>query len=133
VPLLGEGGITAVVAAPHEGFEAACRGAGLRVIHEEQIRHVRLQEAGAAKADETVVVKAGLWPGVGNPDPSVASATRSLWIDQNGYLVGYLRAPYPVATGAGYLPLMRGGVARPRVSLRFLELALTEARMAATT
>ena len=132
VPLLREGGITAVVAAPHEGFEAACREAGLRAIHEDQIRSLRLQELGDARQGETVVIRSGLWPGTGNPDPGVASATRSLWIDQNAYLVGYLRALYPaVQPVLGYLPDAEAGVSPDR-AFRFdsLELALTEAWMA---
>src|SRR5947209_6680720 len=89
VPLLNEGGITAVVAAPNEPFEKACREAGLALIPEMDMHSVK---PGAAKPGECAVVAAGLWPGVHRPDPQTAGATRSLWMDQNCSLVHYLRA-----------------------------------------
>ena len=49
VPLLREGGITAVVAARNESFEKACLAAGIRVIFEEQVQTLGLHEVGKAK------------------------------------------------------------------------------------
>lgn len=129
VPLLREGGITAVVAARNESFEKACLAAGIRVIFEEQVQTLGLHEVGKAKPGVTALVKAGLWPGVRGRDPSVASATRSIWIDQNCHLIGYLRALHPGQPALlGYLPDSDAGVQEGRV-IRFesLELALTEA------
>ncbi len=132
VPLLREGGITAVVAAREEGFEKACLAAGIRVISEEQVQTLGLHEVGKARPGVTALVKAGLWPGVRGRDPSIASATRSIWIDQNCHLIGYLRALHPGQPALlGYLPDSDAGVREGRV-IRFesLELALTEAWVA---
>jgi hypothetical protein len=79
-----------------------------------------------------LVVQSGLWPGTRNPDPALASATRSVWIDQNCYLVRYIQALYPkIPPVLGYLPDEEAGVGAGR-TLRFesLELALAEAWMA---
>ncbi len=129
VPLLLEGGVSAVIAAPHEGFEKACRDAGIRVVPEEQVRLLDLSDAGKARPGEITLIKRGLWPGVHSPDPSVAGATQSVWMDQNCYLVGYLRTLYPSQPAVlGYLPDKDAGV-QPGRAIRFdtLELALTEA------
>lgn len=132
VALLREGGITAVVAARNEGFEKACLAAGIRVISEEQVQTLGLHEVGKARPGVTALVKAGMWPGVRGRDPSIASATSSVWIDQNCHLVGYLRALHPRQPAVlGYLPDSDAGVREGRV-IRFesLELALTEAWVA---
>ena len=61
----------------------------------------------------------------------VASATRGVWIDQNCYLVQYLRALYPkIPPLLGYLPDEEGGVPPERsVPFDTLETALAEAWM----
>ncbi len=129
VALLREGGVTAVIAPPHQGFEKACVDAGIRSIPAGQVRLLDLRDAGTARAGEVALVKAGLWPGVHRPDPTVAGASRSTWMDQNCYLVNWLRALHPrQPTLLGYLPDKSAGVQPDRV-FRFdsLELALAEA------
>ena len=132
VPLLGEGGITAVIAARGESFERACLTAGIRHIPEQQVQVLGLHELGKAKPGVTALVKAGLWPGVRDPDPSIASATRGLWIDQNCYLAAYLRALHPRQPAVlAYLPDRDAGVAPGRaVHFDSHELALAEAWVA---
>lgn len=132
VSLLQEGGITAVAAAPHPAFEQACRAAQIQVIPEASIRTVELEQAGRAAGGDLTVVKAGLWPGTRNPDPALASATRSVWLDQNCYLVRYLQALYPkVPPVLGYLPDEDAGITSGRaVRFESLELALAEAWLA---
>ena len=132
LPLLKEGGITAVVAAPNEGFEKACVGSGIRFVSERQVRLLGISEAGKAPPGEIGLIKTGLWPGTRNPQATVASATRSLWMDQNCYLVEYLRALYPGQPAVlAYLPNADAGVAPGRV-IRYEshELALVEAWVA---
>jgi hypothetical protein len=132
LPLLKEGGITAVVAAPNEGFEKACLGAGIRFVSERQVRLLGISEAGKAQPGEIGLIKTGLWPGTRNPQASVASATRSLWMDQNCYLVAYLRTLYPAQPAVlAYLPNADAGVESGRV-IRYEshELALVEAWVA---
>lgn len=132
LPLLKEGGITAVVAAPNAGFEKACVGSGIRFVSERQVRLLGINEAGKAQPGEIGLIKTGLWPGTRNPQATVASATRSLWMDQNCYLVGYLRALYPGQPAVlAYLPDADAGVEAGRV-IRYEshELALVEAWVA---
>lgn len=131
VPLLREGGITTVISPPHEGFEKACEAARLQVIHESDVQFVALPDAAKARPETPVVFRSGLWPGVHPLDASVASATRGVWIDQNCYLVKFLRALYPkLPPVLGYLPDKDGGVPPERaVPFDTLELALAEAWM----
>ena len=131
VPLLREGGITAVLSPPHEPFEKACSAAGIQVVHEADVRIVPLADAPKTSAGSPVVFRAGLWPGVHPLDGSVASATRGVWIDQNCYLVNYLKALFPgLPPILGYLPDKEGGVPPERaVPFDTLELALAEAWM----
>lgn len=129
VALLLEGGVTVVIAAPGGSFERACADAGIRVITHAQVRLLGLRDAGMARAGEHTLIKAGLWPGVHRPDPSVAGATRGAWMDQNCYLVSWLRALYPrLPAVLGYVADGEAGV-QPGRAIRFdsLELALTEA------
>lgn len=129
VPLLREAAITAVVAPPDEAFEKACREAGIQAIPEKKLEPVTLAAAGKAKPGAMTVVNAGLWPGVQRPDPQVASATRSLWLDQNCGLLHYVRALYPaVPRVLAYQPDKEAGVSPDQlVPYEALELALTEA------
>src|SRR5690348_3942435 len=62
-------------------------------------------------------------------DPGVASATRGVWIDQNCYLVEYLRALDPkLPPILGYLPDKDAGVPPERlVPFDTLEMALADA------
>ncbi len=132
LPLLKEGGITAVVTAPNETFEKACVGSGIRFVSDRQVRLLGINEAGKAQPGEIGLIKTGLWPGTRNPQAAVASATRSLWMDQNCYLVGYLRALYPGQPAVlAYLPNAEAGVESGRV-IRYEshELALVEAWVA---
>src|SRR5947209_18008287 len=115
VPLLREGGITAVLIAPNESFEKACTAARIQVIHESDVQFLRFVDAAKAAASAPVVFQAGLWPGVHMPDQSVASATRGVWIDQNCYLVECLRALYPkLPPVLGYLQDKECGVPTER-------------------
>ena len=131
VPLLREGGITAVLISPNDSFEKACAAERLQVIHDTDVRFVGLADAATAGSGRAMVFQAGMWPGVHMPDATVASATRSVWIDQNCYLVQYLRALYPkVSPVLGYLPNKEAGVPPERaVPFHTLELALAEAWM----
>ena len=95
MPLLHEGGITAVLTSPNEGFEKACAAVGIEVVHESDVQFIGLADAAKAGSGSPVIFRAGLWPGVHPLDASVASATRGVWIDQNCYLVECLRALYP--------------------------------------
>lgn len=132
VPLLQEGGITAVVAKADAVFEQACRAAQIRVFPEASLRQVDLEEVGRVTPENLIVVRSGLWPGTRNPDPALASATRGVWLDQNCYLVRYLQALYPkVPPVLGYLPDEEAGISGGRaVRFESLELALAEAYMA---
>ena len=128
VSLLKEAGITAVVAPPAEPFHKACAEARIEVIPEADLQVLSLDDGAKAKADRPVVFKAGLWPGVQRPDPQSAGATHSLWMDQNCWLVNFLRARYP-KTGAvlGYAPDQDGGVKPTQmVAYDALELALVD-------
>jgi hypothetical protein len=131
VPLLRDGGITAVVAAPDESFEKACIAAGIQVVHESEVQFVTPAEAAQARSGVPVIYRAGLWPGVHTQSQVVASATRAVWIDQNCYLVQYLRTLFPkIPPVLGYLPDKDGGVPPERsVPFETLELALAEAWM----
>jgi len=132
VAVLQEGGITAVVTAPSPTFEKACADAGIKVIPEGQVRLLAVGDAGNVQPGEIGLIKTGLWPGTRNPQANVASATTSLWMDQNCYLVGYLRALHPDQPAVlAYLPDAAAGIQPGRV-VRFdsFELALVEAWVA---
>ena len=129
VPLLTEGGITAVVCAPNDAFARACADAKIVVMAESSVASVSLDDAQKAPAAGLSVIKDGLWPGVHRPDPQTASATRSLWLDQNCSVVHYARTIQPrLAPVLGYLPDKEAGVTPERlVPYDSHELALTEA------
>ncbi|MGO9895021.1 MAG: hypothetical protein ACLPX8_12505 [Bryobacteraceae bacterium] len=131
VPLLREGGITAVLTSPNESFEKACVAARIQVIHETEVQFVGLGDTAEARSGRAVVFRAGIWPGVHTPDRAVASATSGVWIDQNCYLVQCLRALYPnMPPVLGYLPNKEAGVPPERaVPFHTLELGLAEAWM----
>jgi hypothetical protein len=131
VPLLRDGGITAVLIAPDEAFEKACAAAGIQVVHEGDVRFVSPADAAKADSGQPLIFRAGLWPGVHTQSQVAASATRGVWIDQNCYLVPYLRALYPrIPPILGYLPDKDGGVPPERsVPFETLELALAEGWM----
>jgi hypothetical protein len=128
VPLLCEGGVTAVLtASSDERFAKACADAGIAAAVEADVPTVGLEEAGHASGP--AIFTTGLWPGVQRPDPQVASATRSLWLDQNCSLVQYIRALHPKVTPVlGYRPDQAAGVSADRLlPFETLELALAEA------
>ena len=129
VPLLREGGITAVLTSPSEAFAAACAQAKIHILTDRDFQTVTLENAAAAKPGVPAIVKAGVWPGVQAPEPGTAGATSSLWIDQNSYLVAYLRALYPnLPPVLGYLPDKDAGIGPDRVLGReVLDLPLVEA------
>ncbi len=124
-PLLKQGGITVAWAQPNESFEKACAAAGVETLAAGDLQTLRIEELGQAKPGVPVAVNAGTWPGVRGRDVAVASATRSLWVDANGFRIAYLRALYPKLTPLlAYRPGGQGGRAIPYGSL---ELALVEA------
>lgn len=132
VSLLQEAGVSAVVAPENESFRRACEAAGIQFVPEASLRLVELEPVGEAVPGGPAVVQAGLWPGTRDPDPAVASATRSVWLDQNCYLPRYIQALNPkVFPVLGYLPDEAAGVSAGRnVRFESLELALAEAWMA---
>jgi hypothetical protein len=117
---------------PSPEFEKACADAGIKVIPEGQVRLLAVGDAGKVQAGEIALIKTGLWPGTRNPEANVASATRSLWMDQNCYLVGYLRALHPDQPALlAYLPDADAGIQPGRVvHFDSFELALVEAWVA---
>jgi hypothetical protein len=125
-PLLGEGGITAVISPSDDSFTRACTDAGIKVIPQSDIAAVSIDDAAKAQSG---VIKAGVWPGVHRPDPQTASATRSLWLDQNCSFVQYSRTMFPqLQPVLGYLPDKDAGVTPERlVPYDSHELALAEA------
>jgi hypothetical protein len=131
VPLLRDGGVTTVLIAPDETFEKACAAAGIQVAHESEVQFVTVEDAAKAKPGSPVIFRSGLWPGVHTPTETVASATRGVWIDQNCYLIEYLRALFPkLPPVLGYLPDKEGGVPPERsVPFDTLEMAMAEAWM----
>ena len=135
VPLLKEGGITAVLLADrNEAFEVACRQAGLKVQALTEIQLLPLGSIHRASPNAMVALTNGLWPGVSRgpsqgQDEFTASATQAPWVDANGYWIGILRSLYPNRPALlGYLPDEKAGV-KPDALLpyRSLELALVEA------
>ena len=131
VPLLREGGITAVLSPANESFEKACAAAHIEVVHASDVQFVGLLDTAKIAPGGAVIFQTGLWPGVHTPEAAVASATSTIWIDQNCYLVQCLRALYPtVPPVLGYLPDKDAGVPPDRVvPFHTLEVALAEAWM----
>ncbi len=74
------------------------------------------------------VLRYGTWPGIATPDPGVASATESIWLDANTSLIAQLRAQYPKRQAIlGYRPDREGGVPETRgVPFRSAEVALAD-------
>lgn len=135
VPLLKEGGITAVLLpSRNEVFEAACRQAGLKVQALEEIQFLPLASINGAARGAWVALTEGLWPGVSRgasqgSDEFTAGATQQPWVNANGYWIGILRALCPNRPALlGYLPDEKAGV-KPEISMPYdsLELALVEA------
>ncbi len=131
LPLIQESGATAVVTPSHdEGFERACRDAGLRCATLAELRFSSLADLDRQPARAPVVLTDGAWPGVSRGgDAVIATATQKPWINANGYLASYLRALYPDRPAAlGYLPNERAGLKPGRAApFETLELALIEA------
>ena len=135
VPLLKEGGITAVLLPDrNEVFEADCRKEGLKVQLLEEVQLLSLDAVDRASPKATVALTNGLWPGVSRgesqgQDDFTASATQAPWVDANGYWVGILRALYRERPALlGYLPDDKAGVkAEALLPYTSLELALAEA------
>jgi len=136
VPLLKEGGVTAVVSpGPNEAFAKACKESGIQSLAESQIKFTTLEELPKTDPRGLVALQHGQWPGVTRP-PNVrgrgdetASASNLPWVDANGFWIAYLRAMFPNRPPLlGYLPDEKAGV-KPDRMLPFdsLELALTEA------
>src|ERR1019366_8692079 len=96
-PLLEPGGVDAVwLRTPGDGIAAACRAAGAEVLPADTIRLASLEEYGLAKPAETVVAKAGLWPGAqagarATDGALEAGATGQAWVTANGYLAAWTR------------------------------------------
>ncbi|MGA2078615.1 MAG: hypothetical protein ABSH52_34435 [Terriglobia bacterium] len=135
VSLLKAGGVTTVLASTrNEGFEAACRNAGLKVEALIDIQFLALDSAGGAAPHATVALTNGTWPGVSrgprlDEDEFTAGASAAPWVDANGYLYGMLRALYPDRPALlGYLSDEKAGV-KPETILPYdsLESALIEA------
>jgi hypothetical protein len=74
------------------------------------------------------VLRYGTWPGIATPDPGVASATESIWLDANTSLIAQLRAQYPNRHAIlGFRPDKQGGVPETRsVPFRSAEVALAD-------
>ncbi|MBS1871641.1 MAG: hypothetical protein JSU00_00395 [Acidobacteria bacterium] len=130
VPLLAGAGVTIAVSPPHAAFEAACRTAGIGVAHEADMRIAATVEE-AAKTP-SAAVKAGLWPGIQRQDPQTASATRSVWLDQNCALVNSIRALHPTAPRVlAYVADKQAGVSEGQlIPYDGIELALVDAWVA---
>jgi len=75
------------------------------------------------------VLREGRWPGMQPPDPSVASATESYWVDANSFVAGWLRGVHPErAALLGYRPDENAGVSKHRmIHFDSLELVLADA------
>jgi len=135
VPLLKEGGITAVLLPErNEAFEAACREAGLKVQALAEVQLLSLESIHRASPKAVVALTNGLWPGVSRgpsqgQDEFTASATQAPWVDANGYWIGILRSLYPNRPALlGYLPDDKAGVkSGGLLPYSSLELALVEA------
>jgi hypothetical protein len=131
-PLLKEGGITVAWASLNDAFQKACSAVGVKIVSNGDIQSLGMEELERAKPGVPVAVRTGMWPGVRGRDEAVASATRSLWVDANGFRVAYLRALNNSVTPLlGYLPNREAGVSAERaISFGTLELALVEAWVA---
>ena len=129
VPLLEEGGVTVAWGAAGDAFPAACSAAGIVPLPADGIQTLAIEKMDTATPGVPLAVSTGLWPGVRGRDPAVASATRRLWVDANGFRVAHLRALYPGSTPLlAYLPNSEAGVPPDRViPFATLELALVDA------
>ena len=129
VPLLQEAGISVAWGTADDAFSDACSAVGLRALAPDAIRSVKAEDAGRVDPGAPLIVEDGTWPGVQRQDPALASATRSLWIDTNGYRLGQLRALHPgTIPFLAYQPDTDAGVSADRmVPFESLELALAEA------
>ncbi len=140
----------AELAAANEGLlaqvrQAGFQGAALAADDEASLRsliarHRELELYVFLKPDQIhwriepahAVLIAGLWPGGRYPDPSLASATETPWLDANSYLVAWLRALFPNREALlGYRPDEEAGVAKDqRVPYSSVELAFADAAAA---
>ncbi len=136
VPLLREGGVTAVVAKdPPPDFVDACARAGIQARPVTGLQFVSLEELEGVGPTASAILIHGRWPGASPPpdargqDMEVASASRQPWVDANSFWIAWLHALYPRRTPVlGYLPDENAGLGRDRmVPFDSLELALTEA------
>ena len=133
IPLLRDGGVTAlVVTSRNESFDKACADAGIQVAAEADLQFVGSTNVAKAAADRPVVFQTGKWPGIQRPDPQSAGATHSLWMDQNCWLVQYLKARQPNTPPVlGYRPDADAGVTPSQMmAYDALELALVDAWVA---
>jgi hypothetical protein len=120
----------------NEGFERACREAGIKVRALAEVQFLSFESINRASPKALVALTDGLWPGVSRgpsqgQDEFTASATGEPWVDANGYWIGILRILYPNRPALlGYLADERAGV-KPEALLPYdsLELALVEARV----
>jgi hypothetical protein len=118
-----------ILTRPSDSFAKACAASGISIAAEVDVQSVTLSDLRGSESRPLTVIQAGVWPGVHRPDPQVAGATSSLWLDQNCSLVNYIRALYPrLAPVLGYMPDQEAGVS-PDQLLPFdsLELALVDA------
>jgi hypothetical protein len=127
--LLRDGGITVTWGSTSEAFQQACSAHGIRALSVDDIHTRGSDELDRATPGMPVAITAGLWPGIRGRDAAVASATRRLWLDANGFRVACLRALYPkIETLLAYVPDADAGVTSDRViPFETLELALAEA------
>ncbi len=154
VPLLREGGITAVLVPELKAaFREACAAARIQAAPPADLLVTGikgLREAGgplptsrgsdnpaepraAASGAQLAAFGSGLWPGISRgPNSSeidVASASRQPWVDANGFRIAWLRALVPRRHPVlAYLPNADAGLSPERiVPFESLELALVEA------
>ncbi len=138
VPLLKEGGITAVLPdRADESFERALKESGIKPLAPGEIQSARLDEIEKLPPGAHAALKAGNWPGIarsGNAtgNDETASASRQPWVDADGFWVRWLRAMFPQRPALmGYLPDADAGVKPDRViPFDTHELALIDARSA---
>ncbi len=133
VPLLGEGGITAVLAsAPRSEFRQACEAAGIQVAPLDSLA-VSGVDGLRKLGDRAGAFGSGLWPGVSagpsSEDITAAAASSQPWVDANGFRIRWLQAVLPrIHPVLAYRPDEDAGVSSSRlVPYGSLELALAEA------
>jgi hypothetical protein len=127
--LLRDGGITATWGSTSEEFRQACSSHQIRALAAGDLNALEPDQLDRATPGMPVAVTEGLWPGIRGRDAAVASATRRLWLDANGFRVACLRALHPnLETLLAYVPDADAGVTPDRViPFDTLELALVEA------